>query len=48
MIQHILDIGIDIQDDNGRHEVGFVRNTEKIPLSTNGCRFEGKFEISKV
>ncbi|VBB27258.1 unnamed protein product [Acanthocheilonema viteae] len=41
-------IGIDIQDDNGRHEVGFVRNTEKIPIGTSGCRFEGKFEISKV
>uniref|UniRef100_A0A0R3QV60 Endoplasmic reticulum-Golgi intermediate compartment protein 1 n=1 Tax=Brugia timori TaxID=42155 RepID=A0A0R3QV60_9BILA len=41
-------IGIDIQDDNGRHEVGFVRNTEKIPIGTSGCRFEGKFDISKV
>nr|CDP97065.1 Bm7215, isoform e [Brugia malayi] len=41
-------IGIDIQDDNGRHEVGFVRNTEKIPIGTSGCRFEGKFDISKT
>uniref|UniRef100_A0A0R3RY80 Endoplasmic reticulum-Golgi intermediate compartment protein 1 n=1 Tax=Elaeophora elaphi TaxID=1147741 RepID=A0A0R3RY80_9BILA len=40
-------IGIDIQDDNGRHEVGFIHNTEKVPIGTDGCRFEGKFEISK-
>lgn len=43
-----LDIGIDIQDDNGRHEIGFVRNIEKIQIGTNGCRLKGKFEISKV
>ncbi|KAM3727096.1 Endoplasmic reticulum-Golgi intermediate compartment protein [Dirofilaria immitis] len=41
-------IGVDIQDDNGRHEVGFVHNTEKIPIGNGGCRFEGKIEISKV
>uniref|UniRef100_A0A915Q235 Endoplasmic reticulum-Golgi intermediate compartment protein 1 n=1 Tax=Setaria digitata TaxID=48799 RepID=A0A915Q235_9BILA len=43
-----LYIGIDIQDDNGRHEVGFIHNTEKIQIGDNGCRLEGKFEISKV
>jgi len=42
-------IGIDIQDENGRHEVGYVQNTEKTPLpETNGCRFEAVFEINKV
>lgn len=42
-------IGVDIQDENGRHEVGFVDKTEKIALpETNGCRFESKFEINKV
>lgn len=40
-------VGLDIQDDMGRHEVGFVENTEKTPVGT-GCRFEGKFYIHKV
>ncbi|VDK28236.1 unnamed protein product [Gongylonema pulchrum] len=41
-------IGVDIQDDNGRHEVGFVQNTEKVPIAASGCRFEANFEVSKV
>lgn len=42
-------VGLDIQDDMGRHEVGFVENTEKFPLNEGkGCRFEGKFYINKV
>lgn len=42
-------IGVDIQDENGRHEVGFVDKTEKIALDNGiGCRFESKFEINKV
>jgi len=42
-------IGIDIQDDMGRHEVGFKDNTAKIPLDAgNGCRFESHFLINKV
>lgn len=40
-------MGLDIQDDMGRHEVGFVENTEKTPVGA-GCRFEGKFYIHKV
>ncbi|CAN8024048.1 unnamed protein product, partial [Ixodes persulcatus] len=40
-------VGLDIQDDMGRHEVGFVENTEKTPVGA-GCRFEGKFYIHKV
>ncbi|XP_006825973.1 endoplasmic reticulum-Golgi intermediate compartment protein 1-like [Saccoglossus kowalevskii] len=42
-------IGLDIQDDMGRHEVGLVDNTNKIPLNNNaGCRFEAYFKINKV
>ncbi|VDD87026.1 unnamed protein product [Enterobius vermicularis] len=41
-------IGVDIQDENGRHEVGFVHNTEKFPIGDSGCRFEAAFEINKV
>ncbi len=42
-------VGLDIQDENGRHEVGFVENTDKIVLNDGiGCRFEGKFYINKV
>ncbi|KAL6723203.1 hypothetical protein Aduo_018233 [Ancylostoma duodenale] len=41
-------LGVDIQDENGRHEVGFIDKTEKIPLKDNGCRFKSKFEINKV
>ncbi|KIH50436.1 hypothetical protein ANCDUO_19485, partial [Ancylostoma duodenale] len=40
-------LGVDIQDENGRHEVGFIDKTEKIPLKDNGCRFKSKFEINK-
>ncbi|XP_064465838.1 endoplasmic reticulum-Golgi intermediate compartment protein 1-like isoform X1 [Ornithodoros turicata] len=40
-------VGLDIQDDMGRHEVGFVENTEKTPVG-EGCRFEGKFFVHKV
>jgi len=42
-------IGLDIQDDLGRHEVGFVGNTEKYPLNDGaGCHFKGDFLINKV
>ncbi|XP_071033182.1 endoplasmic reticulum-Golgi intermediate compartment protein 1 isoform X3 [Parasteatoda tepidariorum] len=43
-------IGLDIQDEMGRHEVGFVENTEKVPVGPDnkGCRFEGSFYINKV
>lgn len=42
-------LGVDIQDENGRHEVGFVDQTKKMPLlEFNGCVFESKFEINKV
>ena len=43
-------LGIDIQDDMGRHEVGFVENTVKTPIGTDeeGCLFEARFHINKV
>ena len=43
-------LGIDIQDDQGRHEVGFVENTVKTPLGPEGegCLFEARFFINKV
>nr|XP_032808060.1 endoplasmic reticulum-Golgi intermediate compartment protein 1 [Petromyzon marinus] len=42
-------VGLDIQDEMGRHEVGFIENSIKIPLNEgSGCRFEGVFLINKV
>ncbi|XP_053159652.1 endoplasmic reticulum-Golgi intermediate compartment protein 1 isoform X2 [Hemicordylus capensis] len=42
-------IGLDIQDEMGRHEVGHIDNSMKIPLNNgDGCRFEGRFSINKV
>jgi len=33
----------------GRHEVGFVENTVKTPISNGeGCLFEARFKINKV
>jgi len=42
-------VGLDIQDDMGRHEVGFVENVEKYPSSEGtSCRFKAKFKVNKV
>ena len=42
-------LGLDIQDQNGRHEVGYHGETEKVMVNhENGCRFEGVFYINKV
>ncbi|ESO85047.1 hypothetical protein LOTGIDRAFT_235919 [Lottia gigantea] len=41
-------VGLDIQDDMGRHEVGFRDNTQKIAVGEGGCRFESHFLINKV
>ncbi|KAM4892633.1 endoplasmic reticulum-Golgi intermediate compartment protein 1 isoform 3-T7 [Sylvia borin] len=42
-------VGLDIQDEMGRHEVGHIDNSMKIPLNNgDGCRFEGHFSINKV
>ena len=43
-------LGIDIQDNQGRHEVGYMQNTAKVPIGPNkqGCLFKGEFNINKV
>jgi len=42
-------IGLDIQDSMGRHDVGFVENTNKVPINQgNGCIFTSSFRIAKV
>jgi len=42
-------IGIDIQDDLGRHEVGFLDHTVKIPENNGaGCRINATFNIARV
>uniref|UniRef100_A0A672JRU6 Endoplasmic reticulum-Golgi intermediate compartment protein n=1 Tax=Sinocyclocheilus grahami TaxID=75366 RepID=A0A672JRU6_SINGR len=42
-------VGLDIQDEMGRHEVGHIDNSMKVPLNNgHGCRFEGEFSINKV
>uniref|UniRef100_A0A668AH66 Endoplasmic reticulum-Golgi intermediate compartment protein n=1 Tax=Myripristis murdjan TaxID=586833 RepID=A0A668AH66_9TELE len=42
-------VGLDIQDEMGRHEVGHIDNSMKVPLNQGyGCRFEGEFTINKV
>lgn len=42
-------VGLDIQDEMGRHEVGHIDNSMKVPLNNGaGCRFEGQFSINKV
>ncbi|XP_033102871.1 endoplasmic reticulum-Golgi intermediate compartment protein 1-like [Anneissia japonica] len=42
-------VGLDIQDEMGRHEVGYVDNTVKIPINKGvGCQFETRFSINKV
>jgi hypothetical protein len=44
-----LVIGLDIQDNMGRHEVGFVEDVERLPIEDGqGCRFRAKFKINKV
>ncbi|VDP18148.1 unnamed protein product [Soboliphyme baturini] len=42
-------LGLDIQDELGRHEVGFIENVRKVPIEkSNGCRLEARFSINKV
>lgn len=46
---HCKYLGLDIQDDMGRHEVGFQDNTQKFEVNGgNGCRMESHFLINKV
>ena len=42
-------LGVDIQDDMGRHEVGYVEDVLKTPINENkGCRFRASFRVNKV
>lgn len=42
-------VGLDIQDEMGRHEVGLVENANKIPINEGaGCLFSTSFQINKV
>ncbi|XP_022669576.1 endoplasmic reticulum-Golgi intermediate compartment protein 1-like isoform X4 [Varroa jacobsoni] len=42
-------VGLDIQDENGRHEVGHIADTTKTELHNGkGCNFVAKFIINKV
>merc|ERR1712110_418651 len=42
-------LGVDIQDEMGRHEVGFSKNTNKIPTNGGkGCIFQTNIHIAKV
>jgi len=41
-------VGLDIQDEGGRHVVGELNNTNKTPINDNkGCNFESTFFINK-
>lgn len=42
-------LGVDIQDEAGRHEVGFLKNTKRENINANkGCLFSTNFHIAKV
>jgi len=42
-------LGVDIQDEAGRHEVGFLKNTKREPINNGkGCMFQTTFHIAKV
>jgi endoplasmic reticulum-Golgi intermediate compartment protein 1 len=41
-------IGLDIQDDMGRHEVGFIDNVKTSINDNKGCRMKSNFKINKV
>ena len=45
-----IDLGLDIQDDLGRHEVGHIEDTIKVPFGTEneGCRMVVTFKINRV
>jgi len=45
----MIDLGLDMQNSVGRHEVGAVENITRIPVNNgNGCHFEAHFNINKV
>jgi endoplasmic reticulum-Golgi intermediate compartment protein 1 len=40
---------VDIQDDLGRHEVGFIDDTVKTDINNGlGCRLKTRFRVNKV
>jgi hypothetical protein len=42
-------LGIDIQDDLGRHEVGHLEDTTKLDINNgDGCRMKTRFKVNKV
>lgn len=42
-------LGIDIQDNQGRHEVGYMENTVRENINEKkGCSFGGQFNVNKV
>lgn len=42
-------LGLDIQDEMGRHEVGHHEDSTKVEINGGaGCRFEGRFYINRV
>merc|ERR1739838_821446 len=42
-------IPVNIRDEHGRHEVGYMENTRKDPINGGkGCSFGGLFHINKV
>jgi len=45
----MTDLGLDIQDSMGRHEVGAVENVTRLPVNHGaGCRFKAHFQINRV
>jgi len=43
------DLGLDMQDNTGRHEVGAVENVTRLPVNNGeGCHFKAHFKINKV
>jgi endoplasmic reticulum-Golgi intermediate compartment protein 1 len=45
----LLVLGLDIQDDLGRHDVGFIEDTQKMDINSGrGCRLITSFLVNKV
>lgn len=44
-----LDLGLDMQDSSGRHEVGAAENVTRLPVNNDeGCHFKARFKINRV
>jgi len=45
----VTDLGLDLQDSLGRHELGAVENVTRLPVNSGaGCRFSAHFKINRV